>query len=119
MQGKIESKELFNRRYDNDTKSCIGFEYNLQIEKEDGLPDVLQFYFNRLAEKYWEVSVISKKASIGELRAYSCQYEIPVKSMVLEMVAAIGLTNIQYLLKQEVQYKSMIDFCIGDAVSNM
>lgn len=114
----ITRKELINLRH-NEDKECVGFEYELKIENEKGRIVPLSFYFKRLAEKYWEVSMISKNNSFGELRAYSVEYIIPTNKMSLEMVAATGLRNIQALLQAEIQYKSIIDFCIGDTIASM
>lgn len=114
----IDRKELINRKYD-ESKECVGFEYELKIEDEKGRIKTLPFYFNRLAERYWEVSMISKNKNFGELRAYSTEYEVPTKNMNLEVIAASGLRYIQYVIQSEVQYKSMIDFCIGDCIASM
>lgn len=114
----IDRKELISRKYDVDN-NCIGFEYNLIVEDEKGRELKIPFYFNRLAEKYWEVSMVSKNKNFGELRAYSTEYEIPKSNLNLELVAAFGLRYIQYIFQQEIQFKSMIDFCIGDTISNM
>ena len=37
LNGKITSKDIINRRYDNESKECIGFTYNLIVENEKGL----------------------------------------------------------------------------------
>ena len=117
--GKITMKDLINKNNDSETKECISFEYHLQVENEKGLPAYIKFYFSKIAERCWKVLFVSEVQSINENKAYSFTYEIPTKSMSLEMVCAMGLRTIQYVLKEELNYKSMIDFCIGDAVSNM
>lgn len=114
----IDRKELINRKY-NENKECVGFEYELKIEDEKGRIKCLPFYFNRLAERYWEVNTISKNRNFGELRAYSVEYEVPTRNMNLELIAVYGLRNIQCIIQSEVQYKSMIDFCIGDTIASM
>lgn len=119
MDGKILQKELYNRLSDKETKECIAFDYDMYIEDEKGRPIKLTFRFNKIAEKEWEVTYVSKIPQIGELRAYNARYEIPIRSLNLEMVCAMGLRYIQYIMKTEVQYKSMIDFCIGDNISGM
>lgn len=113
----IDRKELISRKYDG--KDCIGFEYELGVENERGQIIPQSFYFKRLVEKYWEVTMVSKNNSYGELRAYSVEYIIPTNQMSLEMVAATGLRNIQAILQAEIQHKSIIDFCIGDAIASM
>ena len=115
----LNTKDLINRRNDNESKECISFEYHLPVENERGMKTYIPVYFRKLAEKYWEITMVSKKSNIGELRAYSCEYVIPTNNMDLTMVAATGLNNLRCLIAEEVQYKSMIDFCIGDSISNM
>lgn len=117
LNGKITSKDIINRRYDG--KECIGFTYNLIVENEKGKLEELPCYYRKLAEKYWEVTMITKKVNINELKAYNQEYTIPTNSITLEMIAAMGLKYIQYVLQEEIQMKSMIDFCIGDSISGM
>lgn len=117
----ITSKELINRRY-NESKECIGFTYDLIVEDSTGQPAIQTFYFKRqddLNVKCWEVLTVVIKKEIGELKPYNIEYIIPVKNMNLEVIAATGLRHIQYIIQQELQYKSMIDFCIGDVINDM
>lgn len=117
----IVSKELINRRY-NDSKECIGFEYDLTIEDSTGQKVKQTFYFERqddLNVKCWKVMTVVINKEFGELKPYNIEYMIPIKNMSLETVAATGLRHVQYLIQQELQYKSMIDFCIGDTINDM
>ena len=117
----IISKELINRRY-NDSKECTGFEYDLTIEDSTGQKVKQTFYFERqddLDVKCWKVMTVVINKEFGELKPYNIEYMIPIKNMNLETVAATGLRHVQYLIQQELQYKSMIDFCIGDTINDM
>lgn len=118
-EGKIKMKELINKSNDTESKECICFEYHLEVENEQGLPAFVKFYFERIAERSWKVKFISEVQKINECKAYSYMFDVPTKSMSLEMIAAFGLRTIQYVLKEELNYKSMIDFCIGDVVRDM
>lgn len=117
----ITLKELINRKY-NEDKQCVGFEYELTVENEMGQPVKQSVYFTRKDEldvKCWEVSMISKNHNINELKAYSIEYMVPVQNMKLETIAATGLRHLQYNIQQEIQYKSIIDFSIGNMIFDM
>lgn len=117
----IVLKELVNRKH-NSSGECIGFEYNLIIEDSTGQPVNQTFYFNRkddLDVKCWNIMTLVKKKEIGELKPYDVEYMMPARIIKLETIAATGLRHIQYLIQQELQYKSMIDFCIGDTINDM
>lgn len=116
--GIIKMQDLYNKRNDVETKECISFEYALEVYDENNIPYDIRFYFNRLEQNLWSVNFISKKHSIGELKAYSCEYQVQPQQ-TLPMVAATGLVHIQLILQEEVQYKSMVELSIGNCLYRM
>ena len=113
MNGKILQSELINRKNDKETNQPISFEYDLLVENETGNKTELPFRFNRLGEKTWLVELV-----VG-MQVYKVMYDVPKVNMDLTMVAAFGLRNIQYEIRQEVEKKSIIDFTIGDETKDM
>lgn len=113
MYGKILNNELINRKNEPDTKICIGFEYELKIDRGDGTFNIIPVRFTRLDKTVWSVEMV-----IGN-QVYRVGYDIPHPNLDLAMVTAFGLRNIQYQIEQEVQEKSIIDFCIGDTIKEM
>lgn len=113
MNGKILQSELINKKNDPVTKVCMAFEYDLLVENEPGNKIELPFRFNRTGDKSWMVELI-----IG-YQVYRVEFDTPKNGMDLTMVAAFGLRNIQYEIRQEIQQKSIIDFTIGDETKDM
>ena len=113
MNGKILQSELINRKNDKVTGSPMSFEYDLLVEDEPGNKTELPFRFNRLGDKTWLVELV-----FG-MQVYKVMFDVPKNSMDLTMVAAFGLRNIQYEIRQEIEKKSIIDFTIGDETKDM
>ena len=113
MNGKIIQSELINRKNDKETNQPIAFEYDLPVEDETGNITELPFRFNRLGERTWSVEMV-----FG-MQVYKVMYDVPKVNMDLVMVAAFGLRNIQYEIRQEIEKKSIIDFTIGDETKEM
>lgn len=113
MNGKILQSELINRKNDKETNQPIAFEYDLLVENETGNKTELPFRFNRLGDKTWLVEMV-----FG-IQVYKIMFDVPKVNMDLVMVAAFGLRNIQYELRQEIEKKSIIDFTIGDMTKDM
>lgn len=113
MNGKIIQSELINRKNDKETNQPISFEYDLLVENETGNKTELPFRFNRLGDKTWLVEMV-----FG-IQVYKVMFDVPKVNMDLVMVAAFGLRNIQYEIRQEIEKKSIIDFTIGDMTKDM
>lgn len=113
MNGKILQSELINRKNVKETGSPLSFEYDLLVEDETGNKTELPFRFKRLGDKTWLVEMV-----FG-MQVYKVMYDVPKNSMDLTMVAAFGLRNIQYEIRQEIEKKSIIDFTIGDETKDM
>lgn len=113
MNGKIIQSELINRKNVKETGSPLSFEYDLLVEDETGNKTELPFRFKRLGDKTWLVEMV-----FG-MQVYKVMYDVPKNSMDLTMVAAFGLRNIQYEIRQEIEKKSIIDFTIGDETKDM
>lgn len=113
MNGKILQSELINRKNDKETNQPMSFEYDLLVEDEPGNKTELPFRFNRLGDKTWLVELV-----VG-MQVYKVMFDVPKNSMDLTMVAAFGLRNIQYEIRQEIEKKSIIDFTIGDETKDM
>lgn len=113
MNGKILQSELINRKNNKETNQPMSFEYDLLVEDEPGNKTELPFRFNRLGDKTWLVELV-----VG-MQVYKVMFDVPKNGMDLTMVAAFGLRNIQYEIRQEIEKKSIIDFTIGDETKDM
>lgn len=112
----IEFKELQNRVYSG--KSCIGFDYVLQVENEKEI----EFRFRRSLTNSleWQMQVVIDRMTMDcNDDIYRFGYVLPKEGIPLEMVAAIGLYSFQIVIKTEVQKKSNIDFALGDRLAGM
>lgn len=111
----MELKELTNRKYeDND---CIGFSYSVKEETSD---TEIEFKFTRKTKsRLWNMEVNLPRTINADMQCYVFPYEMPRDNMQLTLICATGLAYFQMYLKNEISFKSMIDFEIGEITRNM
>lgn len=112
----MELKELTNRKYeDND---CIGFSYSVKEETSD---TEIEFKFTRKSKgsRLWQMEVNLPRTINADMQCYVFPYEMPRDNMQLTLICATGLAYFQMYLKNEISFKSMIDFEIGEITRNM
>lgn len=111
----MELKELTNRKYeDND---CIGFSYSVKEETSD---TEIEFKFTRKTKsRLWNMEVNLPRTINADMQCYVFPYEMPRDNMQLTLICATGLAYFQMYLKNEISFKSMIDFELGEITRNM
>lgn len=111
----MELKELTNRKYeDND---CIGFSYSVKEETSD---TEIEFKFTRkIKSRLWQMEVNLPRTINADMQCYVFPYEMPRDNMQLTLICATGLAYFQMYLKNEISFKSMIDFELGEITRNM
>lgn len=112
----MELKELTNRKYeDND---CIGFSYSVKEETSD---TEIEFKFTRKTKgsRLWQMEVNLPRTINADMQCYVFPYEMPRDNMQLTLICATGLAYFQMYLKNEISFKSMVDFELGEITRNM
>lgn len=120
----IKAKDLVNRVYMD--RRCIGFEYpmaNPNIDPEEtGVEDrTIHLVFVSIDGdcKNWRLGVNIPRDEFEDGQAYAIRYEMPMKFMRIEVVAATGMKYLQAVLQQEIQRKTAIDFAMGELLEGM
>ena len=111
----MELKELTNRKYEG--SDCIGFAYSIKEETSD---TEIEFKFTRkIKSRLWQMEVNLPRTINADMQCYVFQYEMPRDNMQLTLICATGLAYFQMYLKNEISFKSMIDFELGEITRNM
>lgn len=114
-------KDLSNRVYRD--KQCIGFEY--QIKDNDNTIGVCQFQMILTPDddnpftSEWRMQVVNPRTRDKDAEVYVFGYVLPKVGLPLELIAATGLKYYQLHLKNEIQYKSNLDFILGDITKDV
>ena len=113
----IVLKELINRQYDEDNhvKSWRYILKDIDLGKEKVN---INFDFEKLSDKRYKVTTIIGLTDYTNT-VYTQVYDTPKSNMDLCLITAMGLINIQYYIKDEVQMKTLIDFSLGEAIKGM
>lgn len=111
---QIKRNELNNRVYDG--RHCIGFSYTLHDCESSPIADMMYKLVDGCKE--WEVSMVVRSKLYGHKRFYSIKYSMPKDRMPIEVIAESGMMHIQDEVKSEIAAKSVIDFSIGDVLSD-
>lgn len=111
----IQFKELRNRTYDG--KICVQFEYVIQL---DDRQKVIARFERKVPYdgSLWVMQVILDRNAYHDCDVYNFAYALPKSNLPLETIASMGLKYFQFQLKEEIQLKSMLDFCIGDKLGD-
>lgn len=111
----MELKELTNRKYEG--SDCIGFAYSVKEETSD---TEIEFKFTRKTKsRLWQMEVNLPRTINADMQCYVFPYEMPRDNMQLTLICATGLAYFQMYLKNEISFKSMIDFELGEITRNM
>lgn len=112
----MELKELTNRKYEGN--DCIGFAYSIKEETSD---TEIEFKFTRKIKgsRLWKMEVNLPRTINADMQCYVFPYEMPRDNMQLTLICATGLAYFQMYLKNEISFKSMIDFELGEITRNM
>ena len=110
----VKQSDLVNRYSINGV--CVDFDYILNIDDKR-----IRFRFTRNKHNLsvWNMGVIIKRTRDADSQVYNFGYQLPKDNMGLTMVAAIGLKYFQMYLKEEVQFKSSLDFTLGEITNGM
>jgi hypothetical protein len=111
----ITRDDLKQRVYDG--QDCV--EFMLKFSDKD-LGMETRCYFQRKMEEptNWNFHCYVDDG-MHEKRYYDFWYEVPSKSIKLELVAAAGLMRFNQILEQEVQAKQVLSTLIFGAVQGM
>ena len=110
----IKQNELINRIYID--KTCVDFDYILTIGE---MRIRLRFTRNTNNLCTWNMMAVLVKTRDADSQVYNFAYQLPKENMDLTMVAAIGLKYFQLHLKEEIQFKSNMDFALGEITMGM
>ena len=110
----IKQSDLVNRC--NVDGKCIDFDYFVNLDNSR-----IRFRFTRDKNQLsiWNMMVVIKRTRDADSQVYNFGYQLPKENMDLTMVAAIGLKYFQLYLKEEIQSKSNLEFCLGEITLGM
>lgn len=117
----INREQIINRKYID--KEPVAFEYVLEgLQGPHGELQNLRVWFEKVKPEMYGLDeskpVYEVYTFIGD-NIYKYIYQMMKSGMPLEMVVATGLATMQAAIKEEVQYKSLLDFLIGDLIKDM
>ena len=124
----ITIKNIKNVEYDDETKEPKSFELMIDcsedVDREDDEHKRVRLIYTKMKSTasaiIWKVEadIVDFTAS-STVHHYKILYSIPSKRVSLVTTAAMGLYNLQNAIKLEVQYKTMLDFNIGEMLAGM
>lgn len=118
----IERKEILHKEYDEDKKTCIGFQYVLNdtdITKDEPIARFI-FRKSKIVNGSWKSQAYLRDSFTSDLHnLLQFTFQTPKDDMSIEMVCAIGLNLFQNLLKQQIQDYSNLDFAVGEIIRGM
>lgn len=114
----LKLKDLQNRAYNG--KLCIRFECRVPIDKEKSvLATFTREFGTQICSDMWNMQVIMGRTRDKDSEVYNFSYVMPKSNLPLELIAATGLRYFQLHIKEEIQFKSNLDFALGDVLSGM
>lgn len=133
MKGKIKRlmitiKNIKNIEYDDETKEPKSFELMIDcsedVDREDEEHKQLRLIYTKMKSTdrtiIWKVETdIIDFTPSATVHHYKILYSVPSKRVSLVTTAGMGLYNLQYAIKAEIQYKTMLDFNIGEMLAGM
>lgn len=111
----LKLKDLYNRVYSG--KTCVRFECEVQADKEHNI--VAFFKRMRKDENEWNMQIVIERTRDKDSEVYNFGYIMPKSNLPLELIAATGLKYFQLHIKEEVQFKTNLDFELGRIVEGM
>ena len=127
----LEIRDLTNKEYVGN--ELVSFQYLINcsedVDREDEDHKYIRCIFTRIYKDNiilptWllEVNIPSYTSNSihgTQVHTYRFVYQTPKNNMPITTVAAMGLYNLQNAIKQEVQYKTMLDFNISEILKGM
>lgn len=127
----LEIRDLTNKEYFGN--ELVSFQYLINcsedVDREDEDHKYIRCIFTRIYRDNvilptWllEVNIPSYTSNSihgTQVHTYRLVYQTPKNNMPITTIAAMGLYNLQNAIKQEVQYKTMLDFNISEILKGM
>lgn len=118
----ITMKDLKRRMHAGAQKVCVGFEYTLVSGDRKQV-----FYFHRTLDEengsrlncIWLLHTTIPRTDNKDSENWYLCFEMPKAEMPLYLICATGLRYYQMALKEEIQWKSDMDFAIGNVTAGM
>lgn len=110
----IKQSDLKNRFCVNG--ECVDFDYYIEVDEKRIRCRFLRDDNNSLI---WSMHVVLYRTKDCDSQVYCFSYQLPKSNMNLTMIAAIGLKYFQLYLKEEIQTKINLDFCLGEITDGM
>lgn len=115
----IQIGQLKHRDYD-ENKNCISFQYLLNIGRgEDGKDVFHKFYFEKVEDYVWKLTTKIGRTDHSDSQMFEIAYKMPRNDLPLVLICATGLRYFGMHIKNEIQYRSLIDFAIGQVTEGM
>ena len=111
----ITRDELKQREYDG--SECMAFKMSFA---DEDLGSIVECFYRRGADnlKSWDfMAVVDDGMHAKQL--YTFAYEVPSKTLKLELIAAAGLMRFNEIIQNEVNAKQVLQHQIFEAVSGM
>lgn len=134
MKGKIKRlmitiKNIKNIEYDDETKEPKSFELIIDcsedVDREDEEHKRVRLIYTRSQNTNTKTLIWKVETDIADftdnctVHHYKTLYSVPSKRVSLVATAGMGLYILQNVIKQEIQYKTMLDFNIGEMLAGM
>ena len=120
----ITIKNIKNIEYDDESKEPKSFELIIDcsedVDREDEEHKRLRLIYTRMTNVVWKVETgIADFTGSATVHHYKVFCSIPSKRIPLVTIAGMGLYTLQNAIKEEIQYKTMLDFNIGEMLAGM
>lgn len=111
----IARDELKQREYDG--SECMAFKMSFT---DEDLGSAVDCFYRRGADdlKLWDFTAVVDDGTHAK-QLYTFTYEVPSKTLKLELVAAAGLMRFNEIVQSEVNAKQVLQHQIFEAVSGM
>lgn len=127
----LEIRDLTNKEYFGN--ELVSFQYLINCSEDVDREDEDHKYIRCIFTKIYKDNIIlptwllevnipsytSNSIHGTQVHTYRFVYQTPKNNMPITTIAAMGLYNLQNVIKQEVQYKTMLDFNISEILKGM
>lgn len=103
----LELKNLENRVYEG--KNCVEFTYFLRDEKGNKLQR-FSFFRDEVDEKKWSMRVLIDRTGDADSQLYNFTYIIQSSKAPLNLVCAVGLKYLCYILEKKFKPRVIMIF---------
>ena len=111
----ITRDELKQREYDG--SECMAFKMSFM---DEDLGSVVECFYRREVDdlKLWDFTAVVDDGMHAK-QLYTFTYEVPSKTLKLELIAAAGLMRFNEIIQNEVNAKQVLQHQIFEAFSGM